>query len=152
LGRRYDVVVMNPPYAGSKNLNPRLKAFVEREYKDGKRDLYAAFVLRCREFARLGGHVGMVTQQSWLFLRSFAALRKDVLERTTVTTLAHLGEHAFEESAAAGAFVALFTLRTARPAPDHRLTAFRLIGPKSPIEKDTLLRRAIAAQAHGAVS
>src|SRR5437870_13425339 len=57
LGRRYDVVVMNPPYAGSKNMSARLKAFVEREYKDGKRDLYAAFIQRCRDFCRSGGYV-----------------------------------------------------------------------------------------------
>ncbi len=143
LGRTYDVVVTNPPYAGSKNLNERLKKFVEREYKEGKRDLYAAFIQRCRDFVRPGGYVGMVTQQSWLVLRSFAGLRKDVLEQTTVATLAHLGEHAFEESAAAGAFVALFTLRSAPPAPEHRLVAFRLVGPKSPAEKDALLRRVL---------
>ena len=91
LGRRYDVVVTNPPYAGSKNLNERLKKVVEREYKEGKRDLYAAFIQRCRDLARPGGYVGMGTQQSRLFLRSLAALREDVLERTTVATLAHLG-------------------------------------------------------------
>ncbi len=150
--RRYDVVVTNPPYAGSKNLDPEVKGFVEHEYAEGKRDLYAAFILRCLEFARPGGHVGMVTQQSWLFLRSFAKLRERVLRDTTVTTLAHLGEHAFEETAAAGAFVALFTLRAQAPAPEHRMTAFRLVGPKSPAEKDHLLRLAIAGEAEGILS
>ncbi len=150
--RRYHVVVTNPPYAGSKNLDPEVKGFVEREYAEGKRDLYAAFILRCLEFARPGGHVGMVTQQSWLFLRSFAKLRERVLRDTTVTTLAHLGEHGFEETAAAGANVALFTLRAQAPAPEHRMTAFRLVGPKSPAEKDRLLRLAIADQAVTIVS
>lgn len=100
LGRKYDVVVMNPPYAGSGNLSDRLKKFVEREYKEGKRDLYAAFIQRCRDFAWRDGYVGMVTQQSWLFLRSFAALRKTVLEQTGVTTLAHLGPGLLKRSAA----------------------------------------------------
>jgi hypothetical protein len=85
----------------------------------------------------------MVTQQSWLFLRSFAGLRKKVLEHQTVATLAHLGEHAFDESAAAGAFVAPFTLRNAAPATEHYLAALRLIGPRSPIDKDVLLREAL---------
>jgi hypothetical protein len=143
LGRRHDVVVMNPPYAGSKNLSQGLKKFAEKEYKEGKRDLYAAFILRCLEFARSDGITGMVTQQSWLFLRSFADLRKEVLGNTAVTTLAHLGEHAFDEQAAAGAFVALFTLRKGRPAQQHQLVALRLIGPMSPSEKDGLLRQAI---------
>lgn len=145
LTRRYDVVVTNPPYAGSRNLDPEVKAFVEREFKEGKRDLYAAFILRCLEFARPGGHVGMVTQQSWLFLRSFAKLRGRVLGDTAVTTLAHLGPRGFEEIGGEVVNVALFTLRAQAPPSGHRMTAFRLVGPKSPAEKDRLLRDAIAS-------
>ena len=37
LSRRYDVVAANPPYMGSKNLGPRLKNHVERNFKAGKR-------------------------------------------------------------------------------------------------------------------
>ena len=143
LGRRYHVVVANPPYAGSKNLAPRAKQFLEREYKEGKRDLYAAFLLRCRDFCRPSGYLGMVTQQSWMFLRSFAALRARVLEEDTITTIAHLGPRAFEEIGGEVVNIALFTLRTTPPEPEHRLTAFRLVGPKSPLEKETLLRQAI---------
>jgi hypothetical protein len=66
-----------------------------------------------------------------------------VLEEAAVTTLAHLGERGFKESRAAEAFVALFTLRTAGPAPEHRVTAFRLVGPKSVVEKHRLLCQAI---------
>jgi hypothetical protein len=143
LSRRYDVVVTNPPYAGSKNLEQPVKGFLEREYEEAKRDLYAAFILRCLEFARPGGYVGMVTQQSWLFLRSFAKLRRRVLEGTAVTTLAHLGPRAFEEIAGEVVNVALFTLRASRPPAEHRMTAFRLVGPKSPAEKHRLLVRAM---------
>ncbi len=159
LARRYDVVAANPPYMGSKNMGPILKRFVERHFAAGKRDLYAAFILRCLELAADGGRVAMVTQQSWMFLRSFADLRAldeekrrkaprafaGVLRATTVEALAHLGEHAFHDSAAAGAFVALFVLAKAEPAAAHRMTAFRLVGPKSPDEKDALLRQAIAS-------
>jgi hypothetical protein len=152
LSGRYDVVVTNPPYAGSKNLDQPVKGFVEREYADGKRDLYAAFILRCLDFARPGGYVGMVTQQSWLFLRSFAKLRRRVLEGTAVTTLAHLGPRAFEEIGGEVVNVALFTLRTGAPAPEHWMTAFRLVGPKSPAEKHRLLLGAIEGTAPGVVS
>jgi hypothetical protein len=145
LSRRYDIVLTNPPYAGSKNLVGPVKGFVEREYADGKRDLYAAFILRCLDFARPGGYVGMVTQQSWLFLRSFTKLRRRVLEETAVTTLAHLGPRAFEEIGGEVVNVALFTLRRGAPAPEHRITAFRLVGPKSPAEKHRLLLRALGS-------
>jgi hypothetical protein len=75
LSRRYDVVCTNPPYLGSRNMGPMLKAFVAKNYASGKRDLYAAFILRCRERAVEDGYVAMVTQQSWMFLRSYADLR-----------------------------------------------------------------------------
>jgi type I restriction-modification system DNA methylase subunit len=143
LSRRYDVVAANPPYMGSKNMGPLLKTYVQRHYPQGKRDLYAAFIQRCLQLAEHGGKVTMVTQQSWMFLRSFAELRKGVLEQQTIECLAHLGEHGFEESVAAGAFVALFVLTQLLPATEHRLWAARLIGPKGAEEKASLLRQAV---------
>lgn len=154
LSRRYDVVATNPPYMGSKNMGPVVKRYVEKHFASGKRDLYAAFILRCLELAKPEtGRVAMVTQQSWMFLRSFADLRaldeeklkkgsgfRGILRETSIETLAHLGEHAFHDSSAAGAFVVLFTLAKKAPSDGHRLTAFRLIGPKSPEEKDAHLR------------
>jgi hypothetical protein len=139
LSRRYDVVAANPPYMGSKNMGPSLKAYIQRHYSKGKRDLYAAFIQCCLQLTEHGGKVAMVTQQSWMFLRSFAELRKGVLEQQTIECLAHLGEHGFEDPAAAGAFVVLFVLTQAPPASEHRLWAARLIGPKSAGEKATLL-------------
>lgn len=152
LVRRYDVIVTNPPYAGSRNLDDQIKRFVEREYRDGKRDLYAAFILRNLQFARVGGFVGMVTQQAWLFLRSFTKLRAGILRTTSVTTLAHLGPRGFDEIGGEVVNVALFALRKMSPAADHCMTAFRLVGPTSPAAKDRLLRRAIAGDAGGLVS
>ncbi len=158
LDRKYAVVVTNPPYMGSKNMPDLLKKYVEQHYNAGKRDLYAAFILRCLNLCLPGGRVAMVTQQSWMFLRSFAELRAvpderlaeaqkqreftGLLRETRLEGVAHLGEFAFEESAAAGAFAVLFTLSNAPPFADHRLTAFRLVGLKSAAEKAKLLREA----------
>ena len=184
LSRRYDVVAANPPYMGSKNMGPVLRKYVERHYAAGKRDLYAAFILRCLDLAAIDrnsfrspecntversefrstscGRVAMVTQQSWMFLRSFAELRavdQDQLERlpsdafrgllrdATLETLAHLGPSAFGEISGEVVNTVLFTLSNTCPPADHRLTAFRLIGPKSPEEKDALLRQALRGQA-----
>src|SRR5260221_7323534 len=75
LDRQYAVVVTNPPYMGSRQMNPPLRKYVERHYSTGKRDLYAAFILRCLELCRPNGRVAMVTMQGWIFQRSFAELR-----------------------------------------------------------------------------
>lgn len=157
LSRRYDVVAANPPYMGSKNMGPVPKKHVDRHFAPGKGDLYAAFILRCPELVAPGGRIAMVTQQSWMFLRSYADLRaldeeklrksprafRGVLRETAIEAVAHLGEHAFGETSAAGAFATMFTMARKNPSPAYRLTGFRLVGPKSPEEKDTLLREAI---------
>lgn len=158
--QRYDVVCTNPPYMGSGNMGQVLKEFVAKHYKQGKHDLYAAFILRNRELAEEDGYVAMVTQQSWMFLRSFADLRAlseeklkkakpgqftGLLRETSIETLAHLGPGAFAEISGEVVNIALFTLRNALPTSDHRMTAFRLIGPKSPEEKDALLLDSVAA-------
>ena len=69
------------------------------------------------------------------------------MRETSIEVIAHLGEHAFHDSSAAGAFVVLFTLAKKAPAAGHRLTAFRLIGPKSPEEKNVLLRQVVQSEA-----
>src|SRR5271157_5350398 len=167
LGRRYDVVAANPPYMGSKNMGEILKGYVEKSFRPGKRDLYSSFILRTVEMAADGGRVAMVTQQSWMFLSSFAELRaieeeklkklrkgefRGLLYDTAVETLAHLGPNAFEEIGGEVVNIALFTLATAPPSSDHRMTAFRLTRPKSPEEKDRLLKQALSAPVHSAKS
>ena len=152
LSRRYDVVVTNPPYMGSGYMGETLKKFVEREYKDGKRDLCAAFILRCRDFAAPGGLVGMVTQQAWLFLRSYAELRGTMLRTTHLVTIAHLGPRAFAEIGGVVVNTAAFTLVNATPFLTSRVTGFRLVGPTTPSAKAALLRAASAGQASGIVS
>ena len=79
LGRRYDVVVTNPPYQGASALPEALLGLLDRDYASGKADLYSAFILRALEFVARSGGVGMVTQQSWMFLKSFEPIRKDLL-------------------------------------------------------------------------
>jgi nucleotide-binding universal stress UspA family protein/SAM-dependent methyltransferase len=167
LSRKYDVVAANPPFMGSKNFAPALKQHVERHYKPGKRDLYAAFIIRDCELANPGGRVAMVTQQSWMFLRSFAELRAvdsdkldllnddafpGLLRGTTLETLAHLGPNAFGEIGGEVVNTALFTLSVASPSLEHRLTAFRLVGPKNPEEKNSLLIQALSTHVHTAKS
>ena len=62
LARRYDVVAANPPYMGSKNMGPVLKKYIEVNYRDGKRDLYGAFILRAQQLAPESGVITNVAR------------------------------------------------------------------------------------------
>ena len=75
LARRYDVVVANPPYMGSKNMGDVVRPYVEKHYESGKRDLYAAFMLRCLELCCDEGRGGVVVPQPWMFCSSYEPRR-----------------------------------------------------------------------------
>lgn len=157
LGRRYDVVVANPPYLGTKHMGPVLRGYLKRHYHAARRDLYAAFMLRALELAKPGGRVAMVTQQSWLFLRTFAALRADpsvkpangfrgMLRETSLEVLAHLGPRAFGEIGGEVVNAAMWVVLNAAPGENHHLVAMRLIAGDGPAEK----RASLLAELKGA--
>ncbi|MCX7023424.1 MAG: BREX-1 system adenine-specific DNA-methyltransferase PglX [Spirochaetes bacterium] len=112
---RYQVVVTNPPYMGGKGMNEGLKAYVGKRYPDSKSDLFAVFMERCLEGLVKRGYMGMINQQSWMFLSSFEDLRKKLLEEDTIVVMAHLGAHAFETIGGEVVQTTSFVLKKARP-------------------------------------
>ncbi|WP_338959619.1 BREX-1 system adenine-specific DNA-methyltransferase PglX [Fusobacterium vincentii] len=97
LTNQYETVVTNPPYMGGKGFSPKLKTYVEKNYKDSKSDLFAVFIERCNEFTKKNRYTSMITMQSWMFLSSFETLRKNIIEKTEIKSLNHLGTRAFSE-------------------------------------------------------
>lgn len=152
LSRRYDVVAANPPYMGSSNLGEVVKDYIFSRYSTGKADLYSAFILRCIELAGTGTRVAMVTQQSWMYLRSFAELRcresgedgtfSGLVASNTLEVLMHLGPGAFHEIGGEVVNSVLFVLSTASPTDGHRITAVSVTDIDDPDRKAEVLRRA----------
>ena len=151
LDRQYAVVVTNPPYLGSSYMDTSLKSYVTKHYPSGKRDLYAAFILRCLELCQLKGRVAMVTMQSWMFLSSYAEIRAiseeklieernksiftGLLRETSIETITQLGPHAFEEISGEVVQSAMFVFANKVPSINHDIVAFRLVGLRSAREK-----------------
>ena len=128
--RDYDVVVTNPPYMFRRNMNDHLAGFLQREYPRTKADIYAAFIQRCTEFLRPGGRVGMITQQSFMFISSYEAMRQDLTGRHAVETLCHVGRRAFEEVKGEKVNTTMFVLRREEAAEARENaggTYFRLV-------------------------
>lgn len=111
LSRRYAAVVANPPYMGAKNMSDELKKFVQDHYKDGKADLFAAFIMRNQQFIQHGAMLGMITMQSWMFLSSFEDLRRKILLSSSIKTMAHLGAGAFDSIGGEVVSTVAFTLK-----------------------------------------
>lgn len=105
LGKQYAAVVANPPYMGSKNMGAQLKAFVQDHFKDGKADLFAAFMLRTCELIRSHGYWGMINLPSWVSLSSFDSLRKKLLSTQYLFSFIDLGRGIFGSDFGTVAFV-----------------------------------------------
>jgi hypothetical protein len=106
LSKKYEIVVANPPYMGSKYFPKNLKNFVAKNYADGKADLYSCFIQRNWQFARLNGFVGMITIPNWMFLSSFEQLRISIFDNQAIETFLHNGRGVFGSDFGSCAFVA----------------------------------------------
>ncbi|SHD77394.1 BREX-1 system adenine-specific DNA-methyltransferase PglX [Schnuerera ultunensis] len=95
--KQYDVVVTNPPYMGKRSMNDKLKDYLSKSYSVNSSDLYSVFILRCLEFLDKNGRVGMITQDSFMFISEFDKLREFILNNSFIEKVLHLGPHAFEE-------------------------------------------------------
>ncbi|WP_139786658.1 BREX-1 system adenine-specific DNA-methyltransferase PglX, partial [Desulfamplus magnetovallimortis] len=142
LSKRYDCVVANPPYMGSKGMNPMLKTFAGNHYPQSKSDLFAIFIERNLELASKQGFVGMITMQSWMFLSSFEKLRDKILTQNTIHSMAHLGARGFDSIGGEVVSTTAFVLGNT-PLPKLKGSYFRLIEGHSEKEKLTAIKEAI---------
>ena len=152
LAERYTLVVTNVPYLARGRQSDVLKTFAARRHADAKADLATLFVSRIFDWLAPHGAQAVVTPQNWLFLTSYRKLRERLLQDRTWNLVARLGEHAFEDSQAAGAFAALNVLSADRPAPVWRMAGIDVSAPRGrrPIrafEKAVLLRGKSVAEA-----
>jgi hypothetical protein len=145
LADRYTLVVTNVPYLGRGKQDDILREHLETQYPMGKADLATAFVLRCLEFCGTDGSIALVTPQNWLFLTTYANLRKALLYHREWNIVARLGEHAFDSSAAAGAFAAMLVLSARASADIHLMAGLDVSSPRGQLpiyaeEKAAMLR------------
>ena len=84
LAERYDVVVANPPYMGSNNMNKWLADWTKRAYPDSKRDLCTCFIERGQNLTIDRGYEALITSDTCMYISSFEQLRKNILSRSTI--------------------------------------------------------------------
>ena len=147
LAREYAVVVTNPPYMGSKNMDAVLSDWGKTHHPAAKADLFAAFIERCLALAE-GGHglVAMITMQGWMFLGSFEELRRRILSSAPPVTMAHLGERAFDSIGGEVVSTTAFILEQGR-SPERQSCYLRLVEGSSEAEKEELLAEAVRGSA-----
>ncbi|MGQ4330883.1 BREX-1 system adenine-specific DNA-methyltransferase PglX [Streptomyces hayashii] len=144
LSSRYHVVVANPPYMGTGNMDAYLSEFVKAEFPRSKSDLFATFIERNIDLSVSNGRVAMITMQSWMFLSSFAKLRKWIADSHQLSSMAHLGTNAFDSIGGEVVSTTAFVIAVnSRREPFHG-TYVRLIKGTKESEKANELRQVAA--------
>lgn len=96
LAQRYEAVVANPPYIGSKYQTSAIKQHLKGAYKGYDKDLFSAFIIRNLAFAKKHGQLGFMTPFVWMFISSYEQLRKRLIEKDVITSLIQLEYSGFD--------------------------------------------------------
>jgi len=143
LSKKFDCVVLNPPYMGGKGMNQRLKDYAKVKFPNSKTDLFSIFIERSLSLSKKQQFLGMITMQSWMFLMTFEDLRKTLILKNTIASMMHLGPRAFDSIGGEVVSTTSFILIN-RHYPDYQAKYFRLADGNSEFEKKAELRKSIS--------
>ena len=105
LSRKYDVVVMNPPYGA---FVPAVTDFVKAAYPLTSNDIYAAFIDRSTQLTEPEGYVGALVSATFVNLKSFEKLRTEILlKRNALVTMLDLGFGILDDATVEAAAIVL---------------------------------------------
>ena len=111
LAQKYDIVVTNPPYLNK--YNPKLKDFVNKNYKDYSGDLFSVFIYRNLRLCKPDGYCGYMTPFVWMFIKTYEKLREYIIKGKSIATLVQMEYSAFEEATVP---ICSFVLKNGKPA------------------------------------
>ncbi len=142
LRQKFHVVVANPPYMGSRNMNPKLSLFAKKYYPESKSNLYAMFMERSLKLNVKKGYVAMINMQSWMFLSSYEKLRIKLLSNSTVINMAHIGSRGFDSIGGEVVSTTAFVLHNFLNF-EYKAKFFRLTTGISEKEKSEMIKKEI---------
>ncbi len=143
LDMQFDAVVANPPYLGRGAMNPTVTEFADHYFQSSKSDLFAMFIERNLHFINASGCTAMVTMQSWMFLPSFEALRRRILNSQSLLSMAHLGARGFDSISGEVVQTTAFVIGH-KVSNDMTGTYCRLVTGKDESEKAAMCKSGVA--------
>ena len=125
LSQKYDVVVTNPPYLGSRRFNTKLEKYISDIYPDIKYDLsMVVFKNAVKTFCKKNGLVAFITTASWMTLSSFEKLRNYILEFNAIVNMVDFGTELFDGKVGHNPIVAWVTRKASLK---YNMQAVRLV-------------------------
>ena len=121
-----DTILTNPPFQTIKGMPEDLKNYLKKYYPNSKCDMCNAFIEFSSTLVAQGGNVGLVTQNSWMYLDSFSELRNTLLSSTKIEQIWELGANAFYDISGEKTNVALLRFTKETPSEKDTMVLYSL--------------------------
>lgn len=93
--KRFDVILMNPPFGG---FSVKSKELIAASYGPVKNDIYGAFIIRSLKLLYPHSRLGAITSRTWLSLSSYRKLREHVLTESKPQVIVDLGRDVLDDA------------------------------------------------------
>jgi hypothetical protein len=140
LSRRYTLIATNVPYLTNGKQHEITKSFADLHYREASSDIATVFIQRLLGLLNDFGSQAVVSPQNWLFLTSYAGLRRKLLVGKLINVAGVLGPAAFDDMNWWAAKTTLTIISYARPSTDSQTAFLDAAGTKIIPEKAGLLR------------
>lgn len=142
LAGEFTLVITNVPYLGRGLQGAGLRSFADSNMPEAKADLATMMLVRSLQMLSKYGTLALVLPQTCLFLKAYARLRQNLLERQTWDAVAKLGPGAFEGIGGHVVNVALVAISSCPPGPGSAFAAIDANHAPTPQTKAEALRTA----------
>lgn len=105
-----DIVLTNPPFATIKGMLSEQKDFLKKNYPDANCDMCVSFFDAIYKMLKRSGVCGIVTQNSWMHLKTFKKIRERITAQYCIHKIVNLGSGAFQDLSGEKSNVSLLIL------------------------------------------
>ncbi len=121
LAGKYQWVITNVPYLARGKQSELIKKISESLYTKAQSDLATVFLQRNLELGGADSVISTVLPQNWLFLKSYQALREELINTCDFNSLIKLGAGAFDSIGGEVVKGILITLISQEPTDNSRI-------------------------------
>lgn len=136
LQQNYHVVITNPPYMGSSDMDDKLLTYVNENYPETKKDLSTVFMEKASKLLKANGYYAMINIPTWMNLSSYDDFRKKLFKEEQIISLIHLGRGVFGSDFGTVSFVFRKSF-----IPSYNSTFKKLFEKKSEVESNESKRK-----------
>lgn len=97
MAKKYMAVVTNPPYMNK--FDAKLKKYIADNFAEYKGDLFSVFMYHNFSFCTPDGYSAFMTPNVWMFVKSYEALRKYIINYRGISSLIQMAKGAFFKEA-----------------------------------------------------